>query len=93
MSRKKITATLSSKALELLDSFAEGSGLGNRSRTIEEIIFTLNDLEGYLIGLREEILKYAKNEREALPFIKNFNNRVSATLDRFTRFTEIKTET
>ena len=44
MGRKKVTVTLSSKCLELIDEYAVSTGWESRSRVIEEAIFSISDL-------------------------------------------------
>jgi hypothetical protein len=44
MGREKITISLSTKCLELIDEYAETTGFEARSRVIEEAIFSICDL-------------------------------------------------
>ena len=44
LGRKQITITVSSKCLELIDEYKKTTGLGVRSRVVEEAIFSINDL-------------------------------------------------
>jgi hypothetical protein len=44
MGREKITISLSTKCLELIDTYAETTGFEARSRVIEEAIFSICDL-------------------------------------------------
>jgi hypothetical protein len=44
MGREKITISLSTKCLELIDEYAETTGFEARSRVIEEAIFSISDL-------------------------------------------------
>lgn len=44
MVKEKMTVSLSNKCLELIDTYAETTGLESRSRVIEEAIFSICDL-------------------------------------------------
>jgi metal-responsive CopG/Arc/MetJ family transcriptional regulator len=73
MGREKITISLSTKCLELIDTYAETTGFEARSRVIEEAIFSICDLlsdktklDGILDRFKRfPITKYPKEAADA----------------------------
>jgi len=61
MGREKITISLSTKCLELIDTYAETTGFEARSRVIEEAIFSICDLlsnESKLTGILDRFRRF-----------------------------------
>jgi hypothetical protein len=61
MGREKITISLSTKCLELIDTYAETTGFEARSRVIEEAVFSICDLltdESKLIGILDRFRRF-----------------------------------
>jgi metal-responsive CopG/Arc/MetJ family transcriptional regulator len=64
MGRKKITISLSTKCLELIDTYAETTGFEARSRVIEEAIFSICDLlndKSKLEGILDRFSRFPKS--------------------------------
>jgi len=70
MGRKKITVSLSSKCVDLIDEYAQTTGLESRSRVIEEAIFSISDLQGdetKLKGILDRFERFATKYRKVPP--------------------------
>ena len=70
MGRKKVTVSLSSKSLELIDKYAGTTGLESRSRIIEEAIFSISDLlddETKLKGVLDRFKRFKPKTYHKVP--------------------------
>lgn len=91
MARKKVTVSLSSKCLQLIDHYAETTGFESRSRVIEEAVFAISELLGYraLYAQTVQEPKKSYSQEEITKFIFNLSDVLSkfgGILDRFVRF-------
>ena len=67
MGREKITISLSTKCLELIDEYSETTGFEARSRVIEEAIFSISDLltdESKLSGILDRFKRFPAERKE-----------------------------
>ena len=98
MVRKKITISLSSKSLELIDNYAVTTGFEARSRVIEEAIFGISELLKYRAQYAQAYAqtyqpsKKEYSQEEIVKFVIDFFNllsRIGGILDRFVRFPKV----
>lgn len=94
MARNKVTVSLSSKCLQLIDNYAETTGFESRSRVVEEAIFAISELIGYRALLIQPIQepKRGYSQEEIMNSFLNLMNLLSkfgGILDRFVRFENI----
>lgn len=98
MGRQKVTVSLSSRCLQLIDKFGETTGFETRSRVIEEMTFAIADLLGYRKFFGASFSPPKKNysqEEVATAFINLMGvlSRIGGILDRFERFAVTSRET
>ena len=98
MVRKKVTVSISSRCLQLIDHYSETTGFESRSRVIEEAIFAINELLGHravYLEKQSQILQEPKksySQQEAMTLLLDLSGLLSkfdALLDRFVRFTNV----
>ena len=91
MGRQKVTVSLSSRCLQLIDKFGETTGFESRSRVTEEMTFAIADL----MGIRKQSRAIAPPPKEkytqeevatALINLMSLLSRIDGILDRFERF-------
>ena len=94
MGRRKVTVSLSSKCLQLIDHYAETTGFESRSRVIEESIFAISELLGYrqiyAQTIQPQKKKYSPEEiMNSLLNLGNVLSKFGGILDRFMRFANV----
>ncbi len=98
MVRKKVTISLSSKCLQLIDHYSETTGFESRSRVVEELVFAITELLGNKARYAQNIKQFQKNPistEEAVRIILEFSDVLSkfdGILNRFMRFAPIPEE-
>lgn len=91
MVRKKVTVSLSSRCLQLIDLFAETTGFEARSRVIEEMTFAIGELLVHRKRYRETFQQRTKNSSKDKSWgtsidLLDLLSRFAGILDRFERF-------
>ena len=98
MVRKKVTVSLSSRCLQLIDHYSETTGFESRSRVIEESIFAISELLGYReIYARDYSRIFPDPDKkysadQVMKFLVKLSGllaRFGGILDRFVRFENI----
>jgi hypothetical protein len=78
MGREKITISLSTKCLELIDTYAETTGFEARSRVIEEAMFSICDLlndESKLNGILDRFRRFPIEKKSSIVDGKKYSSR------------------
>jgi hypothetical protein len=93
MGRKKVTMSLGTKCLQLIDHYAVTTGFESRSRVIEEAVFAVTELLGHrrIFAQKAQQLKENPSKEEimrSLLYIGDILSKYGAVLDRFERFTD-----
>ena len=92
MGRQKVTVSLSSKCLQLIDMYSETTGFDARSRVIEEAIFAITELLAYRQIYDQKIQPTIKPNPSQEEIVGNFLmlmdtlSKWGGILDRFQRF-------
>jgi hypothetical protein len=91
MGREKLTISLSSKCLELIDRFTVTTGFESRSRVIEELVFAVAELlqnrARYSQSGFQPKPSYTQEEVVKFMFVlSDYLSKTAGTLDRFVRF-------
>ncbi len=95
MARKKVTVSLSSRCLQLIDHYSETTGFESRSRVIEEAVFAIEELLRHRVNYTmqcSQIFQDPKknySQEEIMKFLMDLSDLLSkfgALLDRFVRF-------
>lgn len=94
MVRKKVTVSLSSKCLQLIDHYAKTTGFESRSRVIEESIFAINEFLGHRQRYTQTVQQAKENPSQEQTMNSLFDlmgvlSRFGGILDRFERFGNI----
>jgi len=98
MVRKKVTVSLSSRCLQLIDQYSETTGFESRSRVIEEAVFAIEELlrhrVNYAMQYSQTFQAPKKNysKAEIMKFLIGLSDLLSkfgALLDRFVRFANV----
>lgn len=95
MGREKVTVSLSTKCLQLIDHFAETTGFESRSRVIEEAVFAISEFQGYR-RLYSQKIQQPKPNPSTEEIIGNFFalvdilSKFGGILDRFDRFASVQ---
>jgi hypothetical protein len=95
MGREKVTVSLSTKCLQLIDYYAETTGFESRSRVVEEAIFAISELLGYRQTYAQKIQQPKQNPsaEEIMGTLLNIGDILSkfgGILDRFQRFAYVQ---
>ncbi len=93
MGRKKVTTSLGTKCLQLIDHYAVTTGFESRSRVIEEAVFAVTELLGHrhVFAQKAQQLKENPSKEEimrSLLYIGDILSKYGAVLDRFERFAD-----
>jgi hypothetical protein len=92
MGRQKVTVSLSTKCLQLIDTYAQTTGFEARSRVIEEAIFAITELLVYRQIYNQKIQPTIKPNPSQEEVVGNFLmlmdtlSKWGGILDRFQRF-------
>lgn len=91
MGRQKLTISLSSKCLGLIDRFAVTTGFESRSRVIEETVFAITELlqnraQYAQLGLQPKASYTQEEQIKLMLALFDYVSKTEGTLDRFVRF-------
>ena len=92
MGREKVTISLSTKCLELIDEYAQTTGFEARSRVIEEAIFAINELLTYRQAYTQKVqpaMNPNPTQQETMNILFSLADILSkfgGILNRFQRF-------
>jgi len=89
MVRKKVTVSLSSRCLQLIDQFAETTGFESRSRVIEEAIFAITELIGYREIYSKTLNQPKEDTSQSFGEFLTLLARFATILNRFERFQKV----
>jgi hypothetical protein len=94
MGRKKVTVSLGTNGLQLIDHYAVTTGFESRSRVIEEAVFAVTELLGHrrIFAQKAQQLKENPSKEEimrSLLYIGDTLSKYGAVLDRFERFSDV----
>ena len=95
MGREKITISLSTKCLELIDTYAETTGFEARSRVIEEAIFSICDLltdESKLTGILDRFRRFPVESKSPEKPTIEYNGKKYRKVDPENRKNQLEEE-
>ena len=95
MGRKKVTVSLSTKCLQLIDHFAETTGFESRSRVIEESVFAISEFQNYRRSYAQKFQASKPNPSTEetlgkLMDLADILSKFGGILDRFDRFAGVQ---
>jgi hypothetical protein len=93
--RQKLTVSLSTKCLELIDKYAETTGFESRSRVIEETVFAISEFQKYRRFYAEKFQTSKPNPstEEAVGMLiglADILSKFTGIIDRFDRFPSVQ---
>lgn len=98
MVRKKVTMSLSSRCLQLIDAYAETTGFESRSRVVEEVVFAISELLKYRAHYTQVYQQvYQSPEKEisqeqivkSVFVLSDILSKFGGIFDRFERFENV----
>jgi Arc/MetJ-type ribon-helix-helix transcriptional regulator len=96
--RQKVTLSLSSRCLEVIDQYAETTGFESRSRVVEEAVFAISEFQKYRRFYAEKLQEPKPNTPktetdqtiEKLMALLDILSKYAGILDRFDRFPSVQ---